>query len=528
MPFAPAKCPECGGLVEVDNAKRAGLCQHCGQPFVVEDAIQTFNTYYQTTNNYNTTHNYGDGAVVNVYEDTKKDFVIEAGVLKEYHGESVDVVIPDGVVEIKDGSFEDLKIKSVVLPNSVTSIGDRAFSGCTSLTSVTIPNSVTSIGDRAFSGCASLTSVTIPNSVISIGDRAFSGCTKLIHVTLPNNVKCPYIVFTDTPYGKQMKEDEENRHKQKLNVAENIINNKLQINNDELANIERRIDEILLEISSLSNTDPYDGSFSGARYCCNDLNYQDITNSFLEQQERINKIIEIFKKELKNCNPLNLKEKIKIKDQIKIYQLFLESKKRGVVLGKELDNLCQKLKKSEQNDFEKSNLGNEEVKLSFKEAFDLLKEDNSQILKLDFGKWDGIPIIWNICCIMNSKMLLVSEKCVFRAKWNVDDSYLWSGIRAYLNGDFINKAFTDDERSKILSTFKFPPSENFDRVFLLSEHEVNKFLSLNDIYCGEKWWLRDWSNFKRKIITEFGNIDYIDRSWAAFERGVRPAIWINR
>lgn len=69
MPFVQAKCPECGGLVEVDNEKRAGLCQHCGQPFVVEDAIQTFNTYYQTTNNYNTTHNYGEGAVVNVYEN---------------------------------------------------------------------------------------------------------------------------------------------------------------------------------------------------------------------------------------------------------------------------------------------------------------------------------------------------------------------------------------------------------------------------------------------------------------------------
>ena len=35
MPLTPAKCPECGGLVEVDSDKRAGLCQHCGQPFVI-------------------------------------------------------------------------------------------------------------------------------------------------------------------------------------------------------------------------------------------------------------------------------------------------------------------------------------------------------------------------------------------------------------------------------------------------------------------------------------------------------------
>ena len=69
MPLTPAKCPECGGFVEVDSEKRAGLCQHCNQPFVVEDAIQTFNTYYNTNNI--THHNYGDGAVVNVYENQK-------------------------------------------------------------------------------------------------------------------------------------------------------------------------------------------------------------------------------------------------------------------------------------------------------------------------------------------------------------------------------------------------------------------------------------------------------------------------
>jgi len=68
------------------------------------------------------------------------------------------------------------------IPNSVTSIGEYAFSHCTSLTSVTIPGSVTSIGDDAFSGCASLTSVTIPDSVTSIGNYAFSCCGSLTDV----------------------------------------------------------------------------------------------------------------------------------------------------------------------------------------------------------------------------------------------------------------------------------------------------------------------------------------------------------
>ena len=65
------------------------------------------------------------------------------------------------------------------IPNSVTSIGDSAFSGCTRLTSVTIPNSVTSIGYWAFNGCTNLTSVTIPDSVTFIDNFAFNGCTSL-------------------------------------------------------------------------------------------------------------------------------------------------------------------------------------------------------------------------------------------------------------------------------------------------------------------------------------------------------------
>ena len=73
-------------------------------------------------------------------------------------------------------------VKSAVIADGVTSIGEWAFFGCGSLTSVTIPNSVTSIGRYAFYYCTSLTSVTIPDSVTSIGGSAFYNCTSLTDV----------------------------------------------------------------------------------------------------------------------------------------------------------------------------------------------------------------------------------------------------------------------------------------------------------------------------------------------------------
>ena len=79
-------------------------------------------------------------------------------------------------------------LNTIVIPNSVTSIGKGAFAYCIGLTTVTIPNSVTSIGSSAFAGCTGLTTVTIGNSVTSIGGRAFENCTGLITVTIPNSV----------------------------------------------------------------------------------------------------------------------------------------------------------------------------------------------------------------------------------------------------------------------------------------------------------------------------------------------------
>ena len=70
----------------------------------------------------------------------------------------------------------------IVIPTSVTSIGDDAFHGCKGLTGITIPSSVTSIGGGAFSGCSGLTSLSIHLGVTSIGGHAFYNCSGLTSI----------------------------------------------------------------------------------------------------------------------------------------------------------------------------------------------------------------------------------------------------------------------------------------------------------------------------------------------------------
>ena len=93
------------------------------------------------------------------------------------------IEIPDSVTSIGDSTFENCKaLESVHLPKSLKKVGKYAFNNCSKLTNIVIPDNVTSIGKNAFSR-SGLTSITIPDSVTSIGDWAFFGCPGLASVT---------------------------------------------------------------------------------------------------------------------------------------------------------------------------------------------------------------------------------------------------------------------------------------------------------------------------------------------------------
>ena len=99
------------------------------------------------------------------------------------------ISIPDSVKNIDGFAFQYCKsLDNIIIPNNIDKIDDNTFSICKSLSSITIPESVTSINDSAFEYCFSLKNITIPNSVTNIGSSAFISCKSLRSITIPNSV----------------------------------------------------------------------------------------------------------------------------------------------------------------------------------------------------------------------------------------------------------------------------------------------------------------------------------------------------
>lgn len=182
MPVIPISCPSCGASLRVDSNKDAAICDYCGKPYIVKDAIVSNyinNVAYK--NNYDM-HWVGDSK--------SKDFEVHGGKLIKYNGEATDVVIPDNVKVIGEEVFKSMPITSVKIPSSVTEIGWRAFCGCKELVNVNIPKEVKKIESEAFGRCESLANIELPAGIKIIGNSAFGGCESLTNIELPIGLEC--------------------------------------------------------------------------------------------------------------------------------------------------------------------------------------------------------------------------------------------------------------------------------------------------------------------------------------------------
>ena len=135
---------------------------------------------YVNVGNNNTQYSSEDGVLFN----KNKTHIIMCP-----KGKNGQYIIPDSVTSIDNYAFSDCKnLTSITIPDSVTTIGDSAFSGCSSLQNIDVPAGATSIGDDAFSYCSGLTNITIPDGVTAIGNGTFSDCSGLTNIIIPDNV----------------------------------------------------------------------------------------------------------------------------------------------------------------------------------------------------------------------------------------------------------------------------------------------------------------------------------------------------
>ncbi len=167
---------------------------------------------------------------------------------------------------------------------------------------------------------------------------------------------------------------------------------------------------------------------------------------------------------------------------------------------------------------------------------------------ITLGTWDGKPIEWYVLKEEGSGKLVFSRLALFSLylSWN-GTSGTWrdSSLRSYLNGEFYKKAFTEDEKKKIINSFLKDPESTKDNVFLLSKDEADKLMNQDERKCGNgsccnghncekdcyKYsdrhgtcvYLRTaCDSHNMRGIAPSGSFDYYG-GW----RSIRPAMWIR-
>lgn len=548
MSLVPAKCPECGGLVEVDNEKRAGFCQHCGEPFVIEDAINTFNTYYNTTNNYNTTHNYGDGAVVNIYEDENKDFVIVAGVLKSYNGESRDIVIPETVKSIADDCFKGISVESITLNKYVDSI--QFLIECPILKIVDVdsenpyfiaetieanadkysivreklsknilwvPNTAKEVKQEMLNKLISLAKLSNPALIKSIKSNVsvLEKKKKELIQQKCNNEKVEKLKSEN--YQISLKWEKLKSEKDQLGIL--AIGKKKELDR-EMATLDAKVRNISSQIEDIKNTSKIKLNASEI-----EKELKDTENNIIKLNNEANDIISKA-----NVNSENIEEYLFLLEDSDVISVLLRDKNLITPLvscKKTFDKVLYK------KDFDVSNV---DMSLIDTSIFDNVAKLHLG-LPIEIGKYEDKPITWKKIAEKDNNALLISELPLFKSNYyypNGTGNPGWDGsiIRSSLNGSFFDESFNDAEKEMI----RVPDEKVFDKIFILSREEVKYLSPIESKGCGAPWWLRIEPHGRHTANYDDGYgsiksaicVQYFEGEGLYYtEYGVRPAMWVD-
>ncbi|MBQ6765657.1 MAG: leucine-rich repeat protein [Paludibacteraceae bacterium] len=184
----------CSGLTSIDipssvmsiGSTAFGLCTELNIITVDEN-----NAIYDSRDNCNAIIETATNVLISGCKNTKiPNSVTSIGECAFYGCSGLtSLKVPNKVTEIGNDAFMDCSnLISIELPNSITAIGRYAFLRCKKLVSIEMPNSVMSIGEGSFGGCSGLTSMVIPSGITSIGERTFGGCSGLTSIVIPRGV----------------------------------------------------------------------------------------------------------------------------------------------------------------------------------------------------------------------------------------------------------------------------------------------------------------------------------------------------
>ena len=186
------KCPNCN---ETKHDVRAKFCRHCGAPLFNQDGIQQplplrieyGNVFCTMTKYQGGKHGYTGTIEIPTYLDGQKVTAIGDYAFFGDSGLS-SITLPDTLTHIGELAFSHCGFTEITIPDSVVMIGKLAFYECLNLSRLILSNSLVSISDEAFMGCRNLTKISIPPSVRRIGNMAFYNC-KATSIIVPSTVE---------------------------------------------------------------------------------------------------------------------------------------------------------------------------------------------------------------------------------------------------------------------------------------------------------------------------------------------------
>ena len=434
------------------------------------------------------------------------------------------------------GTCED---KHIVLPDAydgerVTGIGELAFYKCAEMTKIEIPDSVTSIGDNAFQGCVNLTKIELPDGMTSIGDNAFQGCTNLEKIEIPDSVtKIGDSAFFNCTHLKEIKFIGTSEKWEAVSKGENWN---------------------LLVPAEIIFAPPKQKKFIGSK---NIPNAHENKKTVLE-------------------NPLPLKKKKRKLPKVMIalflttifafccmYQTWIcyvfghtggeweiEKEATETESGMKVQK-CMVCKEKLNESIISATLVGQTI------TFGAYEQDNNTAN----GKE---AIEWIVLDVKDGKALVISKYALDCKQYNETyTSVTWETcpLRAWLNDDFLNSAFSAEEKAKIptvtVSADKNPSystnpgNATQDQIFLLSITEANKYFSSNSertcqptayakaqgvwtsssgTSAGNCWWWLRSPGSSRNLAADVsydGFVYYSGYYVNSSDYAVRPALWID-